>query len=74
MKLKSNKISKLIIIGLIGFSSFILLFVFLMQIGLLDNFYESYKMRQLKNVKKKIISKEEIDISFLEDIAYFCIF
>ena len=70
MTLKNKKINNLIIIGLIAFSSFILLFVFLMQIVLLNKFYESYKMRQLDTIKKNIINKQTLSISDLEDMAY----
>lgn len=70
MKLKNKKIKKIILIGLIAFSSFILLFVFFMQIGLLDRFYESYKIRQLESVKKNILSHKELDISELEDESF----
>ena len=41
-----------------------------MQIVLLNSFYESYKIRQLENVKKRIISNNILDINDLEDIAY----
>ena len=70
MTLKNKKINNLIIIGLIAFSSFILLFVFLMQIVLLNNFYESYKMKQLDTIKENIINRQTLSISDLEDMAY----
>ena len=70
MTLKNKKINNLIIIGLIAFSSFILLFVFLMQIVLLNKFYESYKMKQLDTMKENIINRQTLSISDLEDMAY----
>ena len=70
MTLKNKKINNLIIIGLIAFSSFILLFVFLMQIVLLNKFYESYKMKQLDTIKENIINRQTLSISDLEDMAY----
>ena len=70
MTLKNKKINNLIIKGLIAFSSFILLFVFLMQIVLLNNFYESYKMKQLDTIKENIINRQTLSISDLEDMAY----
>ncbi len=69
MTQKGNKINKIIIIGLIAFSSFILLFVFLMQIVFLNSFYDSYKSKQLENIKKSIINNRNIDINTLEEIA-----
>lgn len=56
--------------GLIAFSGFILLFVFLMQIVLLNNYYESYKTRQLETIKKNIMQYDSLDITILEDISY----
>ncbi len=41
-----------------------------MQIVLLGNFYESYKIRQLEKIKKEIINTENISTSQLEDIAF----
>ena len=70
MTLKNKKINNLIIIGLIAFSSFILLFVFLMQIVLLNKFYEIYKTKQLETVEKEIISNEVVTKNLLEDIAF----
>jgi len=70
LTLKNKKINNLIIIGLIAFSSFILLFVFLMQIVLLNKFYESYKMKQLDTIKENIINRQTLSISDLEDMAY----
>ncbi len=67
---KNSKINKIIILGLIAFSGFILLFVFLMQIVLLNNFYESYKIKQLEKIKKEIMNYEIIDTNKLEDLAY----
>ncbi len=70
MKQSKRNIKKIVLLSLIGFSSFILLFVFLMQIVLLNKFYESYKMRQLDTIKKNIINKQTLSISDLEDMAY----
>ncbi|MBQ6285253.1 MAG: HAMP domain-containing histidine kinase [Bacilli bacterium] len=70
MTYKNNKIKTILIISLVAFSNFILLFVFLMQIVLLGNFYESYKIRQLEKIKKEIINTENISTSQLEDIAF----
>ena len=70
MKPKNNKIKNIILIGLIAFSSFILLLVFLIQIGFLDKFYEYYKTRQLDTVKKNILNSKELTTTMLEDYAY----
>ena len=70
MKPKSKKIKRIIITGLIIFSNFILLFVFLMQIVLLNKFYEIYKTKQLETVEKEIISNEVVTKNLLEDIAF----
>ena len=56
MKPKRKKIKRIIITGFIIFSNFILLFIFLMQIVLLNKFYEIYKTKQLEKVEKEIIS------------------
>ena len=52
-----------------GFSCFILLFLFFMQILLLNYFYEIYKTNQLSNVNNLKTTKD-LDIYKLEDIAY----
>lgn len=41
-----------------------------MQIVLLNNFYESYKMKQLDTIKENIINRQTLSISDLEDMAY----
>lgn len=53
-----------------GFSSFILLFLFFMQILLLNYFYEIYKTNQLNNVVSNLKSTDNLNIYKLEDIAY----
>ena len=57
-------------VSLIAFSSFILLFIFLIQIVLLNKFYELYKIKQLDNIKRTIINTKELDTNSLEDIAF----
>lgn len=53
-----------------GFSSFILLFLFFMQILLLNYFYEIYKTNQLNDVVSNLKSTDNLNIYKLEDIAY----
>lgn len=53
-----------------GFSCFILLFLFFMQILLLNYFYEIYKTNQLNNVVNNLKFTDNLDIYKLEDIAY----
>lgn len=53
-----------------GFSCFILLFLFFMQILLLNYFYEIYKTNQLNDVVSNLKSTDNLDIYKLEDIAY----
>ena len=53
-----------------GFSCFILLFLFFMQILLLNYFYEIYKTNQLSNVINNLKTTKDLDIYKLEDIAY----
>ena len=70
MKQKNKKITKMVLISLIIYSSFILLFVFLVQILLLDNFYEAYKKRQLESIEKEIIASKDINRKSLEKLAF----
>ncbi len=70
MKLKNYKIKHIVWAFLIAFSSFILLFLFLMQIVFLNGFYELYKTNQLISASNKIINNYSIDSDDLEDIAY----
>ena len=53
-----------------GFSCFILLFLFFMQILLLNYFYEIYKTNQLSDVINNLKITKDLDIHKLEDIAY----
>ena len=53
-----------------GFSCFILLFLFFMQILLLNYFYEIYKTNQLSDVINNLKIPKDLDIYKLEDIAY----
>ena len=53
-----------------GFSCFILLFLFFMQILLLNYFYEIYKTNQLSDVINNLKTTKDLDIYKLEDIAY----
>lgn len=70
MKLRNYKIKHIVWAFLIAFSSFILLFLFLMQIVLLNTFYEFYKTNQLTSASNKILSQSNVELDFLEDIAY----
>ncbi len=53
-----------------GFSCFILLFLFFMQILLLNYFYEIYKTNQLNDVISNLKTTKDLDVYKLEDIAY----
>ena len=53
-----------------GFSYFILLFLFFMQILLLNYFYEIYKTNQLNDVINNLKTTKDLDVYKLEDIAY----
>ena len=53
-----------------GFSCFILLFLFFMQILLLNYFYEIYKTNQLNDVVSNLKTTKDLDVYKLEDIAY----
>ncbi len=56
--------------GLMIFSSFILLFVFLIQIALLNQFYELYKTRQLESIKQTILNSDDTSTTYLEEISF----
>ena len=54
-----------------GFSCFILLFLFFMQILLLNYFYEIYKTNQLSDVINNLKITKDLDIYKLEDISVY---
>lgn len=70
MKQSKRNIKKIVLLSLIGFSSFILLFVFLVQIVLLDKFYSLYKKNQVENIKNYIINNKIVDKENLENLAF----
>lgn len=68
--IKNSKIKNIVLGSLIAFSTFILLFLFLMQIVFLNKYYEIYKKNQLNDIVSNIKSSDSMDINTLEDIAY----
>ena len=70
MKSKSSKIKYIVWACEIAFSCFILLFLFFIQIVLLNKYYEVYKTRILDNAANTIKTNEDITVSTLEDIAF----
>ncbi len=70
MKQSKRNIKKIVLLSLIGFSSFILLFAFLVQIVLLDKFYSLYKKNQVENIKNYIINNKIVDKENLESLAF----
>ncbi len=70
MKLKSSKIKYIVWACEIAFSCLILLFLFFIQIVLLNNYYEVYKTRILNKVANSIKLSDDVTIGYLEDLAY----
>lgn len=70
MIINNNKIRNTVLAFLIFFSCIILILLFAMQIGLLNQYYEIYQTKRLNNVTKEILSKEVIDNKYLEDLSY----
>lgn len=68
--IKNSKIKHIVLGCLIAFASFILLFLFLMQIIFLNKYYEIYKKNQLDNIVSSIKNNNSMNISILEDYAY----
>lgn len=68
--IKNSKIKHIVLGCLIAFASFILLFLFLMQIVFLNKYYEIYKKNQLDNIVSSIKNTNSMNISILEDYAY----
>lgn len=68
--IKNSKIKHIVLGCLIAFASFILLFLFLMQIIFLNKYYEIYKKNQLDNIVSSIKNTNSMNISILEDYAY----
>ena len=70
MIINSPKIRNTVLAFFITFSCIILLLLFVMQIGLLNQYYEIYQTKKLNNITKKILSEEIIDSEYLEDLSY----
>ena len=68
--LKNSKIKHIVLACLISFAIFILLFLFVMQILFLNNYYEYYKTKQLNYVADTIKNSSNINIEDLENLAY----
>ena len=68
--IKNSKIKHIVLGCLIAFASFILLFLFLMQIVFLNKYYEIYKKNQLNDIVSSIKNNNSMNISILEDYAY----
>ena len=68
--IKNSKIKHIVLGCLIVFASFILLFLFLMQIVFLNRYYEIYKKNQLNDIVSSIKNNKSMDIRTLEDYAY----
>lgn len=66
----NNKIRNTVLAFFIAFSCIILLLLFVMQIGLLNQYYEIYRTKKLNNIKDEILSKDVIDNKYLEDLSY----
>lgn len=66
----NNKIRNTVLAFFIAFSCIILLLLFVMQIGLLNQYYEIYQTKKLNKIKDEIISKDVIDNKYLEDLSY----
>lgn len=66
----NNKIRNTVLAFFIAFSCIILLLLFVMQIGLLNQYYEIYQTKKLNNIKDEILSKDVIDNKYLEDLSY----
>lgn len=66
----NNKIRNTVLAFFIAFSCIILLLLFVMQIGLLNQYYEIYQTKKLNKIKDEILSKDVIDDKYLEDLSY----
>lgn len=66
----NNKIRNTVLAFFIAFSCIILLLLFVMQIGLLNQYYEIYQTKKLNKIKDEILSKDVIDNKYLEDLSY----
>lgn len=70
MKSRSNKIKYIVWACEIGFSCLILLFLYFIQIVLLDKYYQVYKTRILEEVSHEIKSSNIVTVEDLEELAY----
>ena len=70
MKSKSKKIKYIVWACEIGFSCLILLFLYFIQIVLLDKYYQVYKTRILEEVSHEIKSSDIVTVEELEELAY----
>lgn len=55
---------------LIGFSCFILLFLFFMQILFLNNYYEIYKTKEINSIMQEISEEENVTDEYLQELAF----
>ena len=70
MIINNPKIRNTVLAFFITFSCIILLLLFAMQMGLLNQYYEIYQTKKLNNVTEKILSKDIVDSKYLEDLSY----
>ncbi len=70
MIINNPKIRNTVLLFFITFSCIILLLLFIMQIGLLNQYYEIYQIKKMNSISEKILSKETIDNKYLEDLSY----
>lgn len=67
--LKNKKIKHLVWFSLAFFSIFTLLFLFVMQILLLNNYFEIYKTNQINTVYEVLNKSDEIKVNNLENLS-----
>ncbi len=67
--LKNKKIKHIVWFSLAIFSTFILLFLFVVQILLLNTFYENYKTNQVEKFYNDIVSYKDITSLELENLS-----
>ena len=68
-KIKKRGIQQTIILYLAIFAVFIVLLLWLFQIGLLDLFYKSYKIRQITSTADSLVQNLNQDSNTLSDLA-----
>lgn len=70
MTINNPKIRNTVLAFFITFSCIILLLLFIMQIGLLNQYYEIYQTNKLNKITEEILSKDVINNKYLEDLSY----